>query len=192
MDYKKESKYRDQILARARRGDRITPDERLWLLTHRLYNHALGYPYLNTDIIDLQTDKECTVYVKIESISYDDRIIPVINVPGGTGKIVSENIVTDYKGDAQHKKPVKMLGLLLNMQHKETRFLYQSNLGLLGVSYECDYIDEKQKIKIRQNSGTGCTNLAMLCERISANRLLYRCKNPQNVSFDSLVFSVRW
>ena len=82
--------------------------------------------------------------------------------------------------------------LLLNMQHKKTQFLYQSGLGLLGISYECDYIDKKQNIRMRQNSSTGATNLAMLCERISTNQMLYRCKNPNNSSFDSLVFSVRW
>ncbi len=192
MEYELEIEYRNQLLTRVRNGERITPEERLWLVTHRVYNQILGYPYLNTDIIDLQTDKECTVYVKIESISYADRIIPVIGVPGGKGKIISENMVTDYKGNAQYKKPVKMLGLLLNMQHKKTQFLYQSGLGLLGVSYECDYIDKKQNIRMRQNSSTGATNLAMFCERISTNQMLYRCKNPNDSSFDSLVFSVRW
>ena len=34
-----------------------------------------------------------------------------------------------------------MLGLLVNLNHDKAEFAYQSNLGLLGVSYECDYFD---------------------------------------------------
>ena len=67
MNYKFEIEYRNHLLLRVRSGNQITPEERLWLLTHRIYNRELGYPYVNSDVIDLQTNKDCTVYVKIES-----------------------------------------------------------------------------------------------------------------------------
>lgn len=191
MEHEAEIIYRDQILQRVRDGNAITSEERLWLSTHRLYNRMLGYPYLNADVIELNTSKNCIIHVKIEEASYDNRIIPVITVPAGKGKILSEALLTDYKGNVINK-PVKMLGVLLDAGKNEAQFTYQSSLGLLGVSYECDFFDSMQGLLIRKDSGTGDPNFAMICEKLSDRKILYRCKAPGSPNFDSLVFSVEW
>lgn len=192
MNYQEEMCYRDQILSQVRNGKRITPEERLWLATHKVINRTLGYPYLNTDIVHLHPKKEYSVRIKAEGCTYPNRIIPVITVPGGKGKIVSSTVLTTHNGNTTSKKSVKMLGLLLNTEHNEVVLSYQSDMGLLGISFECDYVDDRQHILIRKNSCTGDPSFAMLSEVLSDNKLLYRCKAPTDDSFDSLTFSIEW
>ncbi len=192
MVYKEEIDYRNEILLRVRNGKKISPEERLWLVTHRLINRSLGYPYLNTDIIHLQPKVNYSIRVKVENLTISNRIIPVITIPGGKGKLVANTQLTDHNGNISPRKNVKMLGLLIDMNHCESKLSYQSNLGLLGVSYECDYFDDKQGIMLRKNSCVGDPKFAMLCEFLSDNKILYRCKAPTNDSFESFVFSIEW
>ena len=192
MNYEEEINCRNNIMSRVRHGEKITSEDRLWLVTHRIINPTLGYPYLNTDIIHLHPKVTYIIRVTIENLTYPGRIIPVITVPGGKGKIVANTLLTDYNGNVSSKKPVKMLGLLVNLNHNEAEFAYQSNLGLLGVSYECDYFDNEQHIMIRKNSCVGDPDFAMLGEVLSDNKILYRCKAPTNDSFESFAFSIEW
>lgn len=192
MNYEEEISYRNKILSRVRNGEKITSEDRLWLVTHRIINRTLGYPYLNTDIIHLRPEVNYCIRVKVESLTYPGRILPVITVPGGKGKIVANTLLADHRGDVTSKKTVKMLGLLVDLNHNETEFSYRSNLGLLGVSYECDYFDDKQHIMLRKNSCVGDPNFAMLSEVLADNKILYRCKAPTNSSFESFVFSIEW
>lgn len=192
MNYEEEVRYRNKILSQVRNGEKITSQDRLWLLTHRIINRTMGYPYLNTDIIHLCPKMNYVVRVKVENLTYPGRIIPVITVPGGKGKIVANTFLLDHNGDVTSKKPVKMLGLLVDLNYNEAEFAYQSSLGLLGVSYECDYFDDKQRIMLRKNSCVGDPNFAMLSEVIADNKILYRCKAPTTDSFESIVFSIEW
>jgi len=192
MNHEEETNYRNKILLRVRNGEKITPQDRLWLATHQIINRAFGYPYLNTDIIQLHPKVKYIIRVKIESLKYPGRIIPVVTVPGGKGEIVINTPLADYNGNTVPKKAVKMLGLLVDLNHKEIEFTYQSSLGLLGISYECDYFDSKQHIMIRKNSGVGDPSFAILREVLSDNKILYRCKAPSNDSFDSFAFSIEW
>ena len=192
MHCEEEVSYRNRILLRARNGEKITSEERLWLATHRIINHTLGYPYLNTDIIQLQSQEDYNIRVKVENLTYPGRMIPIITVPGGNGKIVAHTLLTDYKGNKTLKKPVKMLGLLVDNKHNEAEFVYQSNLRLLEVGYECDYFDDKQHIMVRKSSSVGDPNFAMLSEVLADNKILYRCKAPTNDDFESLSFSIEW
>lgn len=192
MNYEEEVSYRNKILSRARNGERITSEERLWLATHRIINQALGYPYLNTDIIHLRPKTDYFIRVKVENLIYPRRIIPVITVPGGKGKIVTDTLLTDHSGNISSKKSIKMLGLLVDLNHNETELFYQSNLGLLEISYECDYFDDKQHIMLRKNSCVGDPKFAMLSEDLANNKKLYRCKPPTKDSFECFIFSIEW
>lgn len=192
MNYDEEIMYRDLILSQARAGKKLTADERFWLVTHPIYNSLLGYPFLNADIVNLESNTCYRIHVKVEDLNYSNSIIPIITVPGGRGKIVTSTTLTNYKGDTIFGKSVKMLALLLDLEHSESGFEYKSDLGLLGVSYQCDYYDDKQQLMIRQSSDTGNGYFAMQRENVGSNKMLYRCKNPINHNFDSLVFSVEW
>ena len=192
MDYEKEICYREEILARVSKGEKITSGDRLWLVTHRIINRTLGYPYLNTDILHLCPNVNYSIRVKLEKLTYPCRIIPCVTVPGGKGKIVSNSLLTDFNGNKTPKKNTKMLGLLLDSNHRESEFVYQSTLGLLGTSYECDYFDDKLHVMTRMNSCAGTPNFAMLTEVLAENRILYRCKSPISDDFESFVFSIEW
>lgn len=192
MNHEEEMSYRNKILSRIRNGEKIAVEDRLWLVTHRIINRTLGYPYINTDIIHLHPKVNYLIRVKVESLTYPGRIIPVVTVPGGQGSIVANTLLTEHSGNITSKKAVKMLGLLVDLNHNETEISYQSDLGILGVSYECDYFDDKQHIMLRKNSCVGDPNFAMLSEVLADNKLLYRCKAPTNDSFDCFVFSIEW
>lgn len=192
MNYDEEINYRNRILARIRDGKKITSEDRLWLVTHRIINRVLGYPYINTDVIHLQQNVNYLIRVNVEKLTYPNRIIPVITVPGGKGRIIANSALVDHNGNISTKEAVKMLGVMVDSNHNEAEFTYQSNLGLLGISYECDYFDSRQHIMLRKNSCVGDSNFAMLREVLADNKMRYRCKVPTNKNFDSFVFSIEW
>lgn len=192
MNYREEIEYRNEILARVRNGEKVTSMEQQWLLTHRIYNRSMGYPYLNTDIIQLQPNINYCVRIKVESMTFDRRILPVITVPGGRGKIVANSLCSYSNDNVKSKKIVKMLGILIDKTHKETEITYQSDLGVLGVSFECEYFDEKQQLIIRKNSNVGDPNFAMFSETLANNKMIYQCKPPMEKDFESFIFSIEW
>ncbi len=192
MNYNEEIEHRNTIMSRIRNGEKVTSEDRLWLATHRIYNRVLGYPYLNADIIHLDPNVNYHICIKVESLTYPSRILPVITVPGGKGTIVANNVLYDYTNTVTSKKGVKMLGVLVDLNHNKTKITYQSTLGLLGVSFECEYYDDKQHLTIRKNSNVGDPNFAMLGEVLTKNKILYRCKTPDKNNFESFVFSIQW
>lgn len=192
MNYEEEIHYRNEIMTRVYRGERATAEETLWLATHKLFNWQLGYPYLNADIVQLKAKENYRIKIEIEYLSCANRIIPVITVPGGKGKIITDFQISDYNGNVTTGRPVRMLGVTVSQSHSQTEICYQSDLGLLGISYQCDYFDNKHNLLIRKDSITGDPSFAMIREVLSDNKMLYRCKLPTSDSFDSLVFSIQW
>lgn len=192
MRYKEEIAFRNEILSRIRNGKKITPDERLWLETHRVINQKLGFPYLNTDIIELDLSVTYNIRVRIESCPCCGRYTPIFGVPSGMGWIIANNSVVDYKGELSIGKKVKIFGFLCDSIHCETEFKYKSSLGLLSISYECEYYDEKQNLTIRKASNTGDPRFAMNVEILSQNKNRYSCRVIDSDSSDCLVFTVTW
>lgn len=192
MNNEKEIKIRQAIMSKAIKGEKMTSEDRLWLASHRMINLKYGFPYLNTDIIHFSENAKYTIYVKVEKLGYTGRIIPVFTVPGGKGKIISRTPLTDYSGKTTLGKPVKMLGLLVDLNNRESEFLYQSELGILQVGYQCDYYDDKQHLMVRKNSSLGDSNFAMTIDALEDNKFFYHCKSPMSDDFESLVFSVKW
>lgn len=191
MTYQEEINYREYILSKGSRGEKITAEDRLWLTTHRIYNRIMGYPYINTDIIQLTPKKMYNIHIRLENCTYAGRILPVFSVPGGKGKIIYKNPVRNLKGEVFLGKPVKMLGLFIDSQNPGTEFSYCSDLGMLEISFECEYYDENHRLMIRRNSGD-FHGYAMLSEHLAENKIRYRCKPPGTEDFDSFVFSVEW
>lgn len=191
MTYEQEISYREEILSKGSRGEKITAEDRLWLATHRIYNRIKGYPYLNADIIQLSPKTMYDIHLRLEKCTYAGRILPVFTVPGGKGKIICKRPVCDLKDDVFFEKPVKMMGLFINHQNPEMEFTYYSDLGMIDIRFECEYYDENQKLTVRRISGNA-HHYAMLSERLAENKMRYRCKPPGTNDFDSFVFSVEW
>lgn len=192
MDHIDEINYRKQLLQRRISGGKISSEEKLWLETHPAYNQLLGFPYLNSDIIQLTAKAYYRVRIGVESRLVSERIHPIISVPAKKGSILVKNELVDRYGNKVAIKPVKVLGVLYKQDSTDTEFFYRSNLGLLGISYQCDFIDQRMSCMRREISNTGNTMFAMLREEVADNRLRYRCKFPINEDFDSYVFFVEW
>ena len=191
INFEDEIKYREEIIQKACRNIKITPEERLWLLTHSLYNQQYGFPFYNIAIEELKPNIWHWVVVNIEYIGYSDRITPIIIAPGGKGKILSDFAVYDLKGNIKSGKAIKILSLELDKKHPKAQVKYQSILGLLGVEYECDYFDAKQNLHMRQASSAS-HDFAMKREVVNDHMIRYYCKSPIGDSFDALIFTVQW
>ena len=191
MNIEEEIWFRNNIMERIRSGQKVSSEERMWLATHRVYNFNLGPPFLNFDILQLLPNRKYIVRVRIEKLNYNKRIIPIVIVPGGKGGIFADFPMVDLNGKAA-TKDVKMLGLLLDLNRNESTFAYRSEIGLIGICYECDYFDTKQQLNIRKSSNTGSPNFAMLRESISDNKVKYNCKLPFDNNFEDFAFSVEW
>lgn len=191
-NYNEQIEHRKAILDRIRRGNRITPDDRLWLATHPIFNRSLGYPYLNADIISLQPNQTFLIRIEVEACSYPSRILPVLTVPGKKGAIIPSKLLMDRSGNLLSRKPVRMLGVLVDGDNQNAEVHYQSAFGLLGISFECEYYDCKQHLTIREDSNTGNPCFAMYCEKCADNKVLYKCKPPGLDNFESFCFSVEW
>jgi len=192
MTYTEEIEYRKAIMSIVQSGEKITSEERLWLVSHPLYNSQLGYPYLNSDIITLAPDANYHVKIKIEKNLYSGCIFPVINVPGGKGKINTDFPTFNYKGKPSSGKDLKMLALMFEPECNEIEIDYCSGTGKLGISFECEYFDDQQGLIIRKNSNVGDPNYSMIRTSLSENEVMYRCKPPKSDDYDSFVFSVTW
>ena len=96
MTYKEEIEYREIIMNKAFKGIKITPEERIWLLSHSVYNHLLGYPYYNTVVEKLKPKTWYIITIAIESVAYSKKIYPIISVSSGKGKIITDFPIYDF------------------------------------------------------------------------------------------------
>ena len=189
MNVYEQIEHRKKIMNKVSKGERLTFEEREWLVTNSIYNLQLGPPYTNYEIITLPTTSNYNLIIRIERISYEKWIIPIISVPNGKGKIVCDFPVINLNGKNSVGKPIKMVGLENAVINGETCIAYQSNLGLIAVEYQCDYFDEKQNIYVRKSSSTGDYNFAMIKEQLKHNKFLFHCKDPKS-ELDALVFTI--
>ena len=189
MKYEQEIKKREQILKKIYTGSKVPLEEKEWLALHCAFNRSLGYPYLNEDIIPLVSGEKYHIKIQIEKKEFVGRILPVVEVPLGKGEITTGYTLKDYSGKGV-SKPVKILGCLLEDNRSVEEFLYQSTLGGMRISYECEFFDSQQNVIIRKNSNTCDTRYAMIKKVLLDNKVLYFCKAPMEKTFDGLVFSV--
>lgn len=189
--YTKEIKQRKNILEKVRNGIKISPNDRIWLMTHSLYNEQCGIDTFNVAVEQIAPKKSFFIKIKVESIFYDQRILPIISVPAQKGKIIADFATYDYSGK-KTEKPVKMLGFEQNNNVDEYQIEYFSDLGLLSVEYQCDYFDKTTNLSKRESSSTGNPNFAMRRQPINDYTVRYCCKSPTDVSFDALIFTVQW
>ena len=183
---------RNEILKKVKSGAKISKEERFFLETTPAYNSALGYPYLLKDVVNINSSDEVSLSVVVESISYDEKIIPVISVPAQKGIISTSFELFNYKGELSKDNKTKVLGVDLSDEHKSTVVQYKSDLSLLAVNYECWCYNMILKKTLPESSMCGKTNYAMSKEVVSENKIRYFCKSPDSDSFDAMVFTVEW
>ena len=191
FDYQEEISQRENILNKVRNKIKISPEERLWLATHSLYNLKSGNNTFNIVVERIIPRSWYLLKIKIESVSYDNRIIPIIAVPAGKGKIIS-SFVRDLDGKIKVKKAIKMLGLEAGKNVLEYEVEYFSELGLLSVEYESDYFDTLTKLNMRESSSTGNPDFAIKRQVVNDSTIRYFCKSPIGDCFSALVFSIHF
>lgn len=182
---------REEIMNKIYSKNSISQEERIWLETHCVYNRLLGFPYLNSDIIHLSANSEYQINVKWLSATYDGRILPEFRAPCGKGSIITNFPVTDMRGKTTTGKPIKALGCLVDKDHKETTFVYKSELGCFALGFECEYYDEKMKLFRREHSTSGYPALVFKREEINETEFVYYCKAPTSDEFNSLIFRIK-
>ena len=183
---------RNEILKKVKSGAKISKEERFFLETTPAYNSALGYPYLLKDVVNINSSDEVNLSVVVESISYNEKIIPVISVPAQKGMISTSFELFNYKGELSKDNKTKVLGVDLSDEHKSTVVQYKSDLSLLAVNYECWCYNMILKKTLPESSMCGKINYAMSKEVVSENKIRYFCKSPDSDSFDAMVFTVEW
>lgn len=189
----KEILHRENIINKVHNKIKISPEERMWLMTHPVYNVRYGADMFNIAIEHLEPNKWFCIKLTVESISYDNRMIPVIGVPAGKGKIITDLKLHKLSDKpVQLRTPIKMLGIESISENCEHFFDYFSELGILSVEYECDYFDKRTRLNMREASSTGNPDLVMRKETIDDHTVRYYCKSPVADVFDALVFNIQW
>ena len=179
-------------MKKVKSGAKISKEERFFLETTPAYNSVLGYPYLLKDVVNINSSDEVSLSVVVESISYNEKIIPVISVPAQKGMISTSFELFNYKGELSKDNKTKALGVDLSDEHKSTVVQYKSDLSLLAVNYECWCYNMILKKTLPESSMCGKINYAMSKEVVSENKIRYFCKSPDSDSFDAMVFTVEW
>lgn len=188
MKYRDEILYRKEVIGKVHNGEKLSKQEREWLVTHKVYNEILGYPFLSVDILEIE--KKCSINIKVEECNHNSRIAPVFGIPLGKGEIVACFDTFDRKGE-KNTKPIKMLSLDVETK-KEFNIECHSSSGLLTIFYQCDYYDDKMKMYKRESSYGANLSFAMIEEKICDNKYRFRCKSPLSDTFDALIFVVEW
>lgn len=191
-EIKEQIAYRNLILQKAATGVKITKDERTWLLTHPVYNHRYGYPFLKRDIIQLNANKLNVIKLRVEKKEHNDNASIIIGVAGGQGKIITDMELFNFDGEKVDRKDTKILGISVKSKDMEESVKFISKLGLMSVEYECEYYDEKMRVKIVEGSGSASARFSMTKEIVSDNKVRYSCKDPVSDSYEALVFTVEW
>lgn len=184
--------YRKSLKERVCKGEKLTVEERLWLVTNPLYNHLFGYPFLNVDILRLKEDRIYSIKVEVKERKYQDKLTIFVGVAGGKGEVISDMHLDDFQGDRVEKKPAQAVAMHINNDIMEYTIKFKSKLGLLDVQYGCEYYDPKMKLNIIESSGTGNARFSMLKKILSDNKVQYSCKDPNSDVYDALVFSIEW
>ena len=184
---------RRNILLKAAKRIKISPDERLWLLTHSVYNTTIGGDVFHEVVDEIPKNQWLDLKISIEKLNYEQRIIPVLTVPGLKGQIITDWNLRDIYGRVKPSRtPVKQIGVEINGQLEECHIKYKSDLGLCSVSYEYDCYDDRMKCLMPIYSSSGNSKHALKREPIDDHTIRYYCKSPISDSFDALVFTVSW
>lgn len=185
MLVQEEIAYRDSIMKKAYNKQKITPEERIWLITHPLYHLTLGAPFLSEDILKVSPNVLYTVKIKQELVMCENMPVPIIGVPPHKKGYIHMNSL---------EKPVKILGLIFDGISEPIEVKLKTPDGFVSIGYEYTYYDELQHITVCQKSNSHL-GFAMKKEILSDNKILYHCKLPNDKEsncFEKYVFSIEF
>lgn len=192
LGFKEDYERRNAILKKTRKREKLTKEERFFLETTPAFNSFLGYPYYIQDIINIKNSSPIKLRVFLESLSYSNKISPVIYVPAQKGEINANFEVFDFKGVPKKSCNLKMLALEMSSNNNYVEIEYYSSISLLAVHYECYCYNNILNRVVLESSMCGKKNYAMLKEEVSENKVRYFCKSPTSDSFEAMIFSIEF
>lgn len=190
LKYKTEIEYREQLLEKRSMGQRLTEDERFWLVTNPVYNRWHGYPFYNKDVISLRPNILYSIHIKIIEMPDRTPVTITLGVSDRKGKLISDEFLLDIDGNGTKKKTTKVLQFDLDKNKTDYYVKFKSEIGLLDISYGCDYYDERMKLFKKESSSTGNPCFAMIKDVISEVKVRYKCKHPKVDMYDMLIFEI--
>lgn len=175
--------YRSSLLETARKGQRLSADERCWLSTHSAFSTRYGYPYMSMDILKLSPEVKYNITVRLISSCSKHTLTPTFFVPHGKGHIQWQ------RQDGTAEK-AKMLSTENSNDEPVSCFSFKSEQGLMAVSYH--YKTRDHRGTEFWNSSTIDDRLAMKKTVVKENEVIYSCTDIDGNDFDKYVFSVSW
>lgn len=174
--------YRSSLLEAARKGQRLSADERCWLSTHCAFSTRYGYPYLSMDILKMSPEVKYNITVRLISSCSKHTLTPTFSVPHGSGHIQWT------EGGATEK--AKMLSTANSKGEPVSCFSFKSEQSLMAVT--CHYQTQDHRGAEFWNSSTIDDRLAMKKTAVKENEVIYSCTDTNGGGFDKYVFSVSW
>ena len=181
---------RQKLRKKVERGEKLTSVEITWLETHKKYSSLYGYPYLMKDTIDLEKDKIFQFHISFLKATHTLNIEPCFFAPDLAGEISTDAVLYSFHGKKRKPKSVKMLVTQISDEFKDYYFTYQSELGLICVSFYSESIKYGGHITEGSQDSEGHY---MIRKDIDEKKIVYHCSaNGKDDAFDSLVFLVEW
>lgn len=192
MNYKEEIEIRKAIRGKIYDGEKITKEEREWLVTHPVYHEIMSFPVLSVDVFDLKPNTKYIITLKKLSSIYPYKIGAVVSVPASKGKIILDKEVFDMYNQAKKPgTPIKSYFAVFETNDEES-FIYMSTIGKIKVYYGCQYIEKWNNELIYGFSDGADRSFAMKREIVADNKIIYSCKSIESDDFNALVFSIEW
>lgn len=166
--------YREELLKK----QRLSSEERLWLMSHACYHQELGYPYLSQDVLEFPANTACVFSVASEGDENPSFISPCFLTVGDHKRnyLICESAVYDRKGNISIGE--KIQSFRVHPASKQSRFIAFSEWGKIRVQYECTQIDNlgrSLQIACSQSSW-----LAMTKTVINDHCIVYACADPED------------
>ncbi len=191
MNYKVLINRREQIMEKVYNKEKVTSEERYWLLTTPVFNNKYDSPVYLSDILSLKENCLYTISIKIISSNCSYEIFPKVGVAGLKGKIITDGLLKNIDNEIVDCHETKVLVLTIDTNNPSADVQFISNDGMLKIGYSCTFYDSKMNIMKTQQSDANLS-FGMKKNIISDNIVEYRCKSIFSDSFDALIFSVEW
>ena len=193
MNYKENINYRRSIEKKVMEKIKLTDEEKIWLSTNPRYNEKYSFPCLQRDIIAIPKNREINMVISELKNQDKTKIFrPVIGVVG-KGKIKVAVELYDYDMRHCNSKETSILIPLFNRNRDTVSVRIYSELGLISVAYQCEYYDERMRLRVCEMSDGAKLSYGMKRCDISEKEFAYLCKSPtvSNDNFDSYTFSIK-
>ncbi len=191
MSYKNIIKKRELILEKVHKKEKLTKQERYWLITNPLFNTLYDSPIYLQDIIELKPNCLYSISVNVKLINCSYEIHPIIGVASLNGKIITHGLLRNIDEEIVDYNETKVLILLLDENNSSSEIEFIAEDGFVSIGYHCSFYDEKMQIIKKMSSDCNCS-FGMQKRIISKTCIEYSCKSIFADSFDALVFTLEW